>query len=161
MCARKFDRDGAFSLTSGILCINRLDTRRKEILSDNTGIRVKVKVVKNKVATPFKSVMVDILFGTGLDKVGCILDAALEMEVIERRGSWFSYKSKNLAQGRQNVVALLKSDPKIAEQVESDVKAAFSKLEPEVVATEEEEDLSAKTLDEGDASNKSVESFLE
>jgi recombination protein RecA len=104
----------------------RLDTRRKEILPDNSGIRVKVKVVKNKVAAPFKSVMVDILFGTGIDRMGCTLDAALDLGIVERKGSWYAYKGSNLAQGRQNVVDLLKTDPILAEQMETEVRLALS-----------------------------------
>lgn len=80
----------------------RLDTRRKEILPDNSGIRCKVKVVKNKVSTPFQSVMIDILFGTGIDQLGCLVDAAVEQNVIVRRGSWYSYKNENFAQGRKS-----------------------------------------------------------
>jgi recombination protein RecA len=104
----------------------RLDTRRKEILPDNTGIRVKVKVVKNKVAAPFKAVMVDIKFGTGIDSGGCMLDAALDLGVIERKGSWFSYKNENLAQGRHNTVEYLKENPDLGTTVEADVRYALS-----------------------------------
>ena len=68
----------------------RLDTRRKEILPDEKGIRVKVKVVKNKIAAPFKVVFLDVLFGTGIDRMGCLLDAALELGVVERKGSWYA-----------------------------------------------------------------------
>jgi len=104
----------------------RLDTRRKEILPDNSGIRVKVKVVKNKIAAPFKSVMVDILFGSGIDRMGCTLDAALDLGIVERRGSWYAYKNQNIAQGRQNVVELLKQDPTLAETVEMEVRLALA-----------------------------------
>ena len=104
----------------------RLDTRRKEILPENKGIRVKVKVVKNKVAAPFKAVMLDILFGSGIDSLGCTLDAALDLGIVERRGSWYAYKGKQLAQGRNNVLDLLKEDTQIAEQVEMDVKQSLS-----------------------------------
>jgi recombination protein RecA len=104
----------------------RLDTRRKEILPDNKGIRVKVKVVKNKVAAPFKAVMVDILFGSGIDRMGCTLDAALDLEIVERRGSWYAYKGTQLAQGRNNVVDLLKSDAVFAAQLEADVRLALA-----------------------------------
>jgi recombination protein RecA len=103
-----------------------IDTRRKEILPDNTGIRVKVKVVKNKVATPFKAVMLDILFGTGIDRMGCTLDAALELGVVERRGSWYAYKGNNLAQGRLKAVELLKEKPELAQQLETEVRLALS-----------------------------------
>jgi recombination protein RecA len=88
----------------------RLDTRRKEILPDNKGIRVKVKVVKNKVAAPFKAVMLDILFGSGIDSLGCMLDAALDLGVVERKGSWYAYQGQQLAQGRHNAVEHLKAN---------------------------------------------------
>ena len=109
----------------------RLDTRRKEILPDNTGIRVKVKVVKNKVAAPFKAVMVDIKFGTGIDSGGCMLDAALDLGVIERKGSWFSYNNENLAQGRHNTVEYLKENPDLGTTVEADVRDALSNYKKE------------------------------
>lgn len=104
----------------------RLDTRRKEILPDNQGIRVKVKVVKNKVAAPFKAVMVDINFGNGIDSFGCMLDAAIDLDVIERRGSWFSYKGENIAQGRHKTIDYLKDNPGIAEAIEGEVRNALA-----------------------------------
>lgn len=106
----------------------RLDTRRKEILPDNQGIRVKVKVVKNKVAAPFKAVNLDILFGSGIDTMGCMLDAAVDLDIVERRGSWYAYRGDRLAQGRQNVVEMLKVDEKLAAQLEGDVREALSGL---------------------------------
>ena len=78
----------------------RLDTRRKELLPDNVGIRCKVKVVKNKVSTPFQSVMLDIMFGKGIDHLGCLVDAAVEKNIVIRKGSWYSYNDENFAQGR-------------------------------------------------------------
>jgi len=150
----------------------RLDTRRKEILTDNTGIRCKVKVVKNKVAAPFKEVFLDILFGSGIDRMvrtqlcflwlslsqlfpaygyifltlffvlhsypcmltlryvtqGCTVDAATDLDIIERRGSWYAYKGKNLAQGRLNVVEMLKQDSDLAAQLETEVRLALAEL---------------------------------
>jgi recombination protein RecA len=106
----------------------RLDTRRKEILPDNSGIRVKVKVVKNKIAAPFKSVMLDILFGSGIDRMGCTLDAALDVGVVERKGSWYAYKGNNLAQGRQNVIELLKADSDMSNLLETEVRSALAEL---------------------------------
>merc|ERR1719464_92817 len=73
----------------------RLDTRRREVLPDNMGIRCKVKVVKNKISAPFKIIELDILFGEGIDKMGCLLDAALDLDVAERKGSWYAYRGKN------------------------------------------------------------------
>lgn len=105
----------------------RLDTRRKEILPDNSGIRVKVKVVKNKVAPPFKAVQLDILFGSGLDRFGCMLDAALDLGIVERKGSWYAYQGSNVAQGRASVVELLKQeDSVLGKQMEAEVRQALS-----------------------------------
>mmetsp|Transcript_13720 Transcript_13720/g.17903 ORF Transcript_13720/g.17903 Transcript_13720/m.17903 type:complete len:424 (+) Transcript_13720:116-1387(+) len=106
----------------------RLDTRRKEILPDNSGIRVKVKVVKNKIAAPFRVVNLDILFGTGIDSWGCMLDAAMDLDIVERRGSWYAFNGENLAQGRHNVVALLKSNPELAEQLELAVREGLDDM---------------------------------
>jgi recombination protein RecA len=103
-----------------------LDTRRKEVLPDNSGIRIKVKVVKNKVAAPFKAVMLDVLFGSGIDSMGCTLDAANDLGIVERKGSWYAYKGNNIAQGRHNVVELLKSDPDLAATIETEVRLALS-----------------------------------
>mmetsp|Transcript_26090 Transcript_26090/g.39482 ORF Transcript_26090/g.39482 Transcript_26090/m.39482 type:complete len:412 (-) Transcript_26090:62-1297(-) len=114
----------------------RLDTRRKEVLPDNAGIRVKVKVVKNKVSAPFKAVMLDILFGSGIDSLGCTFDAAMELGVIERKGSWYSYKGKNIAQGRQNVVAMMKADPIFGDELETEVQLALSNLGKDLADSE-------------------------
>ncbi len=102
----------------------RLDTRRKDILPENKGIRVKVKVVKNKVAAPFKAVMLDILFGSGIDGVGCMLDAAVDLDIVERRGSWYAYKGQQLAQGRSNVVEFLRGH-EVGTKIASDVREAL------------------------------------
>jgi recombination protein RecA len=104
----------------------RLDTRRKEILPDNIGIRVKVKVVKNKVAAPFKAVMLDIIFGSGIDSDGCMLDAALDLGVVERKGSWYAYNGDNLAQGRLKTLDQLKADDSLRTTIEKDVKLALA-----------------------------------
>eukprot|EP00980_Cylindrotheca_fusiformis_P010111 scaffold2243_cov122-Cylindrotheca_fusiformis.AAC.27 len=104
----------------------RLDTRRKEILPDNKGIRVKVKVVKNKVAAPFKAVMLDIGFGQGIDSMGCMLDAALDLGIIERRGSWYAYQGKQLAQGRIKTVEYLNGD--LGPVIQEEVRLALAKF---------------------------------
>ena len=103
----------------------RLDTRRREILPDNMGIRAKVKVVKNKVAAPFKVVELDILFGHGIDKFGCLLDAALDLNVVQRKGSWYSYEDANFAQGRVNASVYLKGNPDVAKKMENEVRQAM------------------------------------
>ena len=145
----------------------RLDTRRKEVLPDNAGIRVKVKVVKNKVAAPFQVVMLDVLFGTGLDGMGCTLDAALDLEIVQRRGSWYHYKGTQLAQGRTNVIELLKQDADLAQQLETEVRLALSKFgtDDEVetdmqveskVEEDEEEDEILATMNMGDDEEASI-----
>jgi len=106
----------------------RLDTRRKEILPDNTGIRIKVKVVKNKVAAPFKTVNLDVLFGTGVDFTGGMLDAATELDIVQRRGSWYAYRGENMAQGRQRCIDLLKSDEVLAATMEADVRTVLDDM---------------------------------
>jgi recombination protein RecA len=142
----------------------RLDTRRKEILPDNVGIRIKVKVVKNKVAAPFKVVNLDILFGSGIDSMGCTLDAAMDLDIVERKGSWYAWKGgENLAQGRQNAVELLKQDPELALRLETAVRLAFTDMAAPAKAptsdkNEDEEDDVQELADESVAD---VESFME
>jgi recombination protein RecA len=143
----------------------RLDTRRKEILPDNVGIRVKVKVVKNKVSAPFKTVLMDILFGSGIDSMGCTLDAAMDLNIVERKGSWYAWTGgENLAQGRVNAVELLKQDPALAERLESEVRLAFADLaNPAKAATPDsnDDDDDVREADVQDSSLADVESFLE
>lgn len=88
---------------------------------------MKVKVVKNKVAAPFKAVMLDILFGSGIDSLGCTLDAALDLGIVERRGSWYAYKGQQLAQGRTNAVDFLR-DNEIGTNIAEDVRQALTNL---------------------------------
>lgn len=137
----------------------RLDSRRKEILPDNLGIRVKVKVVKNKVAAPFKTVNLDILFGSGIDTVGCMLDAAVDLNIVERRGSWYAYDGQNVAQGRQNVIDLLKQDAKLSAKFSESVRVALSNLNVPAAIKDDAagEDFPAA----GDFEMEEQESFME
>lgn len=103
----------------------RLDIRRVEtIKKDGEGIgnRVKVKVVKNKVAPPFRLAEFDIVFGKGINTIGCIFDVAVEMDIIEKAGAWYSYKGEKLAQGRDNSLEALRLNTKLLEEVETKVK---------------------------------------
>ena len=118
----------------------RLDTRRREVLPDNMGIRAKVKVVKNKVSAPFKVIEMDILFGEGIDKMGCLLDAALDLDVVQRRGSWYSYKDSNFAQGRMNASVYLKENLAVANKMEEEVREAL--LMAKIPASSNENDSS-------------------
>jgi recombination protein RecA len=103
----------------------RLDIRRIAAIkegTDMTGNRTRVKVVKNKVAPPFKMTEFDIMYGKGISYVGDLLDLALQGGVVEKMGSWFSYKGEKIAQGREKVKTLLESDDKLLKSVLSDVK---------------------------------------
>ena len=103
----------------------RLDIRRIAAIkegTDMTGNRTRVKVVKNKVAPPFKMTEFDIMYGKGISYEGDLLDLALQGGVVEKMGSWFSYKGDKIAQGREKVKVLLESDDKLIKSVLSDVK---------------------------------------
>ncbi|MGL5032672.1 MAG: recombinase RecA [Microcystaceae cyanobacterium] len=96
----------------------RLDIRRIQTLKKGTegeyGIRAKVKVAKNKVAPPFRIAEFDILFGSGISQVGCVIDLAEQSGVISRKGAWYSYNGENIAQGRDNAMKYLEDNPEIA-----------------------------------------------
>jgi recombination protein RecA len=104
----------------------RLDIRRigqiKEDADNITGNRVKVKVVKNKVAPPFKVVEFDIMYGRGISKSGEIVDLGVEVEVIQKSGSWFSYNGNKLGQGRDAVKQLIEDNPELLEELEKKIK---------------------------------------
>lgn len=100
----------------------RLDIRRIGSLKDKeeiTGNQTRVKVVKNKLAPPFKQVEFDIMYGEGISKVGELIDLGVKAEIVEKSGSWFSYNSQRLGQGRENVKQFLRDHPEIAEEIES------------------------------------------
>lgn len=90
-----------------------------------TGSRTKIKVVKNKVAPPFSEAEFDIMYDEGISSTGSLLDLALEMEIIQKRGSWFSYDGAQLAQGRDAAKDVLKADPALYESIEAKVKAGL------------------------------------
>jgi recombination protein RecA len=105
----------------------RLDIRRIAQIKDNTGEilgnRTKVKVVKNKVAPPFKVVEFDIIYGEGISKVGEIIDLGVALNVIQKSGSWFSYEGNQLAQGRDAVKTLLQDNPELLDTLETQIRA--------------------------------------
>lgn len=135
----------------------RLDTRRKEILPENSGIRIKVKVVKNKVAAPFKVVNLDILFGSGIDRMGCLVDAALELDVIVRRGSWYSFEEMNFAQGRYNAAEHLKNEIELAQKIATavQIKLASSNASLDAVVKTEVDDVE-DNVESADLSEESI-----
>ncbi|BAP33311.1 reca protein [Chryseobacterium sp. StRB126] len=91
------------------------------------GSRVKVKIVKNKVAPPFKQAEFDIMYGEGVSKVGEILDTAVDMGIVKKSGSWFSYEESKLGQGRDAVKDVLKDNPELAEELENKIKEELKK----------------------------------
>ena len=104
----------------------RLDIRRSSQIKDGDNVignRTKVKVVKNKVAPPFKSAEFDIMYGEGVSKTGEILDLAVEFEVVKKSGSWFSYGDTKLGQGRDAVKVMIKDNPELADELENKIKA--------------------------------------
>lgn len=116
----------------------RLDIRRIQTLkkgNDQFGIRVKVKVAKNKVAPPFRIAEFDIIFGEGISILGCLLDIAEEHEIVVRKGAWYSYEATNVAQGRDNTIIRMKEDPEFAAKVKAQVMA---KIKPEAIPIEPE-----------------------
>ncbi|MHB1277899.1 MAG: recombinase RecA [Bacteroidia bacterium] len=120
----------------------RLDIRRIGQLKDGldmVGNRTKVKVVKNKVAPPFRVVEFDIMYGQGISKVGEIVDLGVDFGIIKKSGSWFSYNETKLGQGRDAVKDLLKDNPELADEIEKQIKvlATTGKVEQKVEAGEE------------------------
>lgn len=106
----------------------RLDVRRIESLKkgdDVYGNRTRVKVVKNKVAPPFKQAEFDIIYGKGISKEGCILDMAVEAGVVNKSGAWYSYESSRIGQGRENSKDYLTSNPELMSEIEKKVRDKF------------------------------------
>ena len=111
----------------------RMDIRRIQTIKNGdeaVGNRTKVKVVKNKMAPPFKTAEFDVLYGEGISKEGSVLDMALQVNVVKKSGSWFTYGGDQLGQGRENVRQFLKDNPELTEEIENKVKAEFGLIEP-------------------------------
>ncbi|MEE1530481.1 MAG: recombinase RecA [Clostridia bacterium] len=118
----------------------RLDIRRIESLKQDgevIGNRTRVKVVKNKVAPPFREAEFDIIYGKGISKEGNILDAAVNLDIVEKSGSWFSYNGDRIGQGRENVKDYLAKNPKIAEEIEGKIRANYEKAFEKSLGEEE------------------------
>lgn len=126
----------------------RLDVRRTESLRNGTeviGNHTRVKVVKNKVAPPFREAEFDIMYGEGISKEGCILDLAVSKEIVEKSGSWFSYNGQRIGQGKDNAKGFLKDNPDIAVEVEGKIRALLEPVPQDapvsIDAPEEEADI--------------------
>jgi recombination protein RecA len=120
----------------------RLDIRRIGVIKDRdevTGNQTRVKVVKNKLAPPFKQVEFDIMYGEGVSKLGEIIDLGVKAGVVEKSGAWFSYDSQRIGQGRENAKTFLRNNPDMANKIEAAVRAN-SGLIAEKILTGEKED---------------------
>ena len=121
----------------------RLDIRRTGSVKDRedvTGNTTRVKVVKNKVAPPFKQVEFDIMFGEGVSKLGEIIDLGVKAGLVEKSGSWFSYDSVRIGQGRENAKTFLRANPDMAQRLETAIRARTDKVSEELLVGPEEGD---------------------
>ncbi|MEG1527700.1 MAG: recombinase RecA [Clostridia bacterium] len=113
----------------------RLDVRKTDQIKDGAdmmGNRTKIKVVKNKLAPPFKTAEFDIMYGKGISQSGCILDLATDSGLIEKSGSWFSYNGDKIGQGKENVKAYLEANPKLMKELETKIRATYLKPAEEI-----------------------------
>jgi recombination protein RecA len=121
----------------------RLDIRRIGMIKERDeviGNQTRVKVVKNKLAPPFKQVEFDIMYGEGVSKAGEIIDLGVKAGVVEKSGSWFSYDSQRIGQGRENAKAFLKSNPDISAKIEAAIRQNAGLIAEQILAGEKEED---------------------
>ncbi|MDR2901837.1 MAG: recombinase RecA [Lactobacillales bacterium] len=120
----------------------RLDIRRIGAVKDkeNTiGNQTRVKIVKNKVAPPFKTVEFDILYGEGISKMGEVLDLGVKIGLVEKAGSWFSYKSDRIGQGRESAKTYFKENPKVADEIEKSIREHAKDISQKMIIHEEDE----------------------
>jgi recombination protein RecA len=121
----------------------RLDIRRIGAIKDRdevVGNQTRVKVVKNKLAPPFKQVEFDIMYGEGVSKMGELVDLGVKAGVVEKSGSWFSYDSQRIGQGRENAKTFLKANPDVADKIELAIRANSGIIAEKIMAAEKEED---------------------
>ena len=121
----------------------RLDIRRIGSIKDRdevVGNQTRVKVVKNKLAPPFKQVEFDIMYGEGVSKTGELLDLGVKAGIVEKSGAWFSYDSQRLGQGRENAKQFLKDNPEIAEAIEMAVRQNAGLIAEQILQGEPEDD---------------------
>ncbi len=130
----------------------RLDIRRIGAIKDRdevVGNQTRVKVVKNKVAPPFKMVEFDIMYGEGISRTGELIDLGVRAGIVEKSGSWFSYDGQRIGQGRENVKTYLKENPEVAEAIDAEIRRNAGLIadtimeEPVAVADDEEEEAAA------------------
>jgi recombination protein RecA len=128
----------------------RVDIRRLAALKEGDkviGNRVRVKIVKNKMAPPFREAEFDIIYGEGISKEGDLIDCGINTEILEKTGTWFSYKGERLGQGRENVKRLLKENAKLAEELETEIRKKVGLLPVEKPAEKPAEKAAEKTAE--------------
>ena len=136
----------------------RLDVRRGEQLkngSEVVGNRTKVKVVKNKVAPPFRTCEFDLIYGQGISREGSLLDMAVARDVIQKSGAWFSYQDQRIGQGRDNTRVFLKEHPEIADEIEATLRSMLA-AQTNPVPSAESEDIPEMNPDQPDEDNDEV-----
>jgi recombination protein RecA len=121
----------------------RMDVRRIETLKDGqeaVGNRTRVKVVKNKVAPPFKQAEFDIIYGTGISREGSLIDLGVEIGVVKKSGAWFTYEGDQLGQGKENARTFLIDNPDLANEIEVKIRQAYvpNQVDPALVAAVDE-----------------------
>jgi recombination protein RecA len=115
----------------------RIDIRRIGAIKDGDSVvggRTRVKVVKNKVAPPFREAEFDVMYGEGISKEGDLLDLAVDKRIVDKSGTWFSYNGERLGQGRENVKQFLRDNPEMAKQIEQKVRVELGMLKEETAA---------------------------
>ena len=120
----------------------RIDIRRVGAIKDKDdviGSQTRVKIVKNKVAPPFKTVDFDIMYGEGISKTGELIDLGVKSGIVEKAGAWFSYNGEKIGQGRENAKKFLKDNPEIADEIEAKIRADAGHLTTEMIGDEEPE----------------------
>lgn len=138
----------------------RMDVRRIETLKQSgemVGNRTRIKIVKNKIAPPFKEAEFDIMFGKGISRSGDILDLAANIDVIKKSGSWYAYEGDKIGQGRENAKAYLEANPDVMDEIEKKVRAHYSLESTTESSGAEDLKLKAKGSASGKAEEKSVE----
>ena len=121
----------------------RLDVRRIEAIKQQgevIGNRTRIKVVKNKIAPPFREAEFDIMFGQGISKEGDILDIAADLDIVNKSGAWYAYKGDKIGQGRENAKTFLREHPEVRDEIEQQVREHFQPEEVEVEAESQEEE---------------------
>lgn len=142
----------------------RLEVRRAEQIKQGANVignRVKIKVVKNKVAPPFKVAEVDIMYGQGISQSGELLDMAADQDIVDKAGSWYSYKGEKIGQGRENAKKYLEEHPDIYEDIQGQVRKAYGIDAESIADRENPEKIKEKREKEADGKDKAADSKQE